>query len=359
MKWPGGTPVQLTTAARGPNTYFGLAWSPDGSLLAFAKGLTPGATTSASIIVLKPDGTLVTNVPMQTPYTYGIPFIWSPDSTMIAYRSFSANPTYQNDGTFLGSLIVVDVHSGKTVKTVTYAAGGSGCGGGGPMSDLGQEIWTVHHRNYGLNEGDIFLWSPDPHSILVSEDCDQYGPAGQVDLSTGKVNYAIPTAGGYQPRGNLIVGLWKDGTLGVTDLSGNHVRALVKAEPFVEPQTYMTLVDHSVWSSDGKSIYYEHDDGIGQVGVDGSNPHQMLKGTALDSDENATVLLLPSPSPNGQFLLYLKATGSNRVGNDGGSGDPTPVATPTIPLTTRWYVAQADGKNPVALPSGITEVAWQ
>jgi Tol biopolymer transport system component len=356
MKWPGGTPLQLTTAARGPNTYSGLTWSPDGSMLAFAKGLTPGAT-SASLIVLKPDGTLVTNVPMQTPFSYGFPLVWSPDSTMLAYRSFSSNPNYQPDGTFLGSLILVNAHSGKTVKTVTYEAGGSGCGGGGDLTDLNQELWTVYHLNYGLNAGDIFAWSPDQRSILVSEDCDQYGQAGQVDLSIGKVNYAVPTEGGYQPGGSLVVGLWKDGTLGLTDLAGNHVRVLASKEPFAEPPTYMTLVGHSVWSSDGKSIYYEHDDGLDQVGVDGSHPHQVVKGTALDSNDNATMILLPRPSPNGQFLLYLKVTGSNRVGNPV-SGDPTPVATPTIPLTTRWYVAQADGTNPVALPQGVIDAVW-
>ena len=87
-------------------------------------------------------------------------------------------------------------------------------------------------------------------------------------------------------------------------------------------------------------------------------PHLVLQGTALDSDDNATVLLLPRPSPNGQFLLYFKMAGSNRVGDDG-SGDPTPVATPTIPLTTRWYVAQADGTNPVALPQGVVDAVWQ
>ena len=78
----------------------------------------------------------------------------------------------------------------------------------------------------------------------------------------------------------MIVGLWKDGTLGLTDLSGNHVRALVKAEPFVQPQTYMTLLGFSAWSPDGKTIYYEHDDSIAQIGVDGSNPSP---GAARDS----------------------------------------------------------------------------
>jgi hypothetical protein len=347
MSWPGGSPKQLTTAAQGPGTYSGLAWSPDGSMLAFAKGIGSGA--SASLIVLKPDGTVVTRVTMQNPLYNSIPFIWSPDSTMIAYR-VGGDGTYLPDGTYDGTLVLVDAHTGKTVKTVTYVAGGSGCGGGGPMSDLASELWTVHHVDFGRYGGDVFSWSADQRSMLVTENCSPHGQVGQVDLSTGNISYTVPLQGSYQPGGNLIVGYWNDGTLGLTDLSGNHVRALVKAD------SQGTQLGFPVWTRDGKAIYYEHDDGIVRIGVDGSNQRQVLAGKAVDSQGNETVLVVPHPSPDGHLLLYLQVTGSTRTPDDG-SGTPQP--TPTIPLTARWYVAQADGTNPIPLPQGIAEAAWQ
>lgn len=351
MTWPGGTPKQLTTDAQGSSSYSGLAWSPDGSLLAVEK--VSASTNNYSLVILKPDGTVVVNEPLPGGSVSDLLFAWSPDSTMLAFRGNGGGEL--PDGTHTGKLFIFDAHTGKTQKTLTFTTGGTGCGGAGPFDPLSQGIWTAHHLGWDYYSGDTFAWSPDGRSILVSEFCSQAG-AAQVDLNTGDTSLPYPSNGGYQPGGNLILGYWHDGTLGLTDLSANHVRALVKPEPYTNPPQYLILLGVAAWTSDGQTIYYEHDDSIWQIGVDASNPHQVVAGTALDSQQNATVQLVPSPSPDGRMLLYLQVTGSNREIN---SGDPTPQPTPTIPLTTRWYVAQADGSNPVSLPQGVKEAAWR
>lgn len=348
MTWPGGTPKQLTTDAQGRSIYYGLAWSPNGSLLAFKEGAI--GNSAGSIIIMKPDGSLVVKAPLQVDTPNEIPFAWSPDSRMVAFRG---EATLDPAGSkYVRKLLLLDAHTGNIVKTLTYdEAGGGGCGGGGG-SDLLYEIWRVEHAGFEIPKDD-FVWSPDGHSLLLTRippgNCAG-GQGIQINLDTGKTDAPYPFIGSYQPGGNLILGYWSDGTLGLTDLSANHVRALVGPEAYVNPPRYLTLLGAAAWASDGQSIYYEHDDSIWQIGVDGSNPHRVVAGTALDSQQNATVQLVPSPSPDGHMLLYFQVRGSNR-----GVDDPAP----TIPLTSQWYIAHADGSNPQPLPQGISDVVWR
>lgn len=351
MTWPGGTPKQLTTdAPAGSPIYAGLAWSPDGSLLAVEKR-TGDTQKPLSMLLLKPDGTVTVNMPLSGGSFGDLAFAWAPDSVWLAFRGRIINEL--PDGTHIGKLYIFDAQSGKTQKILTYKAGGSGCGGTGPFDPLTQEIWAVHHLSWGYTSGNTFAWSPDQRDILLPYVCGE-ARAAELDLSSGDTHLPYPSDGGYQPGGQFILGYWRDGTLGLTDLSANPVRVLVKPEP-ANP-AYLISMGSAVWTGDGQSIYYEHDDGIWQIGVDGSNPHQIVAGTALDGQQNATLALAPALSPDGKLLLYLQVRGSHRAAN---SSDPTPQPTPTIPLTTQWYVAQADGSSPIALPQGIQEAAWQ
>lgn len=349
MTWPGGTPKQLTTDAKSGLHYTGLTWSPDGSMLAVGQGSNRAYVDT--LVILTPDGTVVAKEPLDRG-AYNRPFVWSPDSQFIAYRAGSSGVS--PSGNLIGKLVIANAHTGKTEKTLNYDGGPSGCGGAGPRPALYEVLREVGHVSYEYGAWlDTFAWSNDQNTIAVDYDCGS-GEAAQVNLSTGATSTPYPLDASYQPEGNLVLGLWHDGTLGLTDLSANHVRVLVNPQPY--NPSYMVSLGQSAWTSDGQAIYYEYDDSIWRISVDASNPHQVVAGTALDSQQNATVQLAPSPSPDGRMLLYLQATGSNRNVDP---TDPTPEPTPTIPLTTQWYVAQADGSNPQPLPQGISEAVWR
>ncbi len=337
MEWPNGTPQQLTTDAQANAPYRGLVWSPDGSRLA--------VTRADKLVILKTDGTVVVKIPLPAvpAADTGIPVAWSPDGTRLALPGGST--TGGSSDNEVRKLLILDVQSGKGVKTLTYESGLGGECGAPPVSDLRGTIQSAEHL--------AFFWSPDGQTFLLTRVplglC--FGEQGiQITIASGTTDSLYPSEGSYQPGGNLILGYWRDRTLGLTDRSAVHVRALVPPEQ-PDPQ-YVLGVGLAVWASDGQTVYYEHNDGIWRIEVDGSNARQVVAGTVLDSDKNATVQLVPHPSPDGQMLLYLQAAGSDK-----GVDDPDPP--PAGSTITQWYVAQADGSNPVALPKGVIEAVWR
>ena len=336
-----GTTRQITTDAQANMIqYSGLAWSPDGSTLAVLRTAGNASTqnTTYTLVLLAANGAAPRFMTLTGPLD-DRPFAWSPDSKLIAYRELTGQ--YLSSGNDKAILHILDAQSGQEIKPQTFDRGPSGCGGGG-FGDLTLTIWAAHAAYEGI---DTFAWAPDQQTMLVAYACFD-GPSTQIDLSTGatlSVNY--PKGASYQPGGTLILGLWKNGTLGLVDLSDNHVRPLVQPPPSGSGQ-YAVYLGWASWSPDGQTIYYEYEDSIWSIGADGSNAHQIVAGTPLDSQNVATAQLLPSLSPDGTLLLYLQAHGS--TAND------TNVAE-----TNQWFVAHADGSNPVALPQGVSEAAWQ
>ncbi len=333
MAWPGGTPKQLTTDAQANNvSYERPTWSSNG-MLAVERVRGAFSPEETEMIVFAPDGKETLRVTLPEGY-YGAPFAWSPNGSQIAYR------TVPLDNPLTSEILLVDAQTGKTIKTLTYTSNQNGCGGGG-APPLASAILLVHHSL----RLDTFVWSPDQQSILVSQACND-SKAIAVNVNTGEETPNFPIGAHYQPGGNLLLGLWSDGTLGLTDFSANHVRALLQAPTKVPG--YDISLGASAWSPDGKMIYFEHNNGIWRINVDGSDAQELIAGTADDTQLNATAVFAPSLSPGGN-LLYAQAQGSDNP--EDAAVDSPPVA--------QWYIAKADGSNPQPLPQGISDVVWR
>ena len=346
MTWPQGQPKQLTNDAQaGALRYSGLAWSPDGSRLAVLRESGPQYNPTADELrVLAPDGTVMLHLKLPAA-PYNAPFSWSPDGTSIAYRE-ATNQFDPSTGNARGKIIIVDAQSGATKETVTYDDGGVGCGGAFPP--LLGAVMAAHQAYQGL---DTFLWSADAKSMLVARGCGN-SEAARVDLSNGNTTPGFPAGASFQPGGNLILGDWSDQTgmfLGLADQTGAHQKVLVSAAyPSQNGPTYDNQLGQAVWSPDGKTVYYERENSIWSVGTDGSNPQKIFAGAADDSQMNATVDMLPSPSPDGTLLLYLQLHGSDILGS-GGNQSPT----------SQWYVGQPDGASAMLLPQSATWAVWR
>jgi Tol biopolymer transport system component len=338
MAWPDGTPQKLTTDAK-PNgiTYEGLSWSPDGSALAVQRFNSMNPPQGAELIVLAPNGNMITHAALPQAMDYSTPVAWSPDSKQIAYRATSPGTSINQP---LGEIVLVNAQTGATIKTLTYNNNQGGCGGGG-YPPLLEAIMLTHHSL----RVDTFVWSPDQRDILVSQGCDD-GAAETVNVNTGAQTPGIPIGVHYQPGGNLILGLWSDGTLGLSSGAFKAVRTLQAPQ---DATGYDISLGASTWSPDGQVIYFEHNNGIWRINVDGSGEQELLAGKADDAQKNATAFFAPSVSPDGTLLLYAKAQGSDSA--DFTQSNPVPPV--------QWYVAQVDGSNPQPLPQGVSEVAWR
>lgn len=352
--WPDGTPRQFTNDALQASetdsysdiSYGGLAWSPDGSRLAVLR--TAGSITqeTTDLLVFSPTGKVMLRTRLEGD-THGNP-AWSPDGCALAY------PSYGYPGQ--GDLVMLDAATGQTIKTLSYDFHDYlVCDPSGDQLDIG-----ILDAEGGFLDN-TFVWSPDEQSILLRYNCGTRG-TGRVDLEFGDTTPHYPYYATYRPdthqRQEVILGQWDTGSdtdarpvLGLTDADGNQIRTLVTGPVYTQLPRYANELGRGNWTSNGQAIYYEYEDGIWRINADGSGAHMIVAGTPLDSQGNATVEVVPTPSPDGRMLLYLHLQGNNQS-----RGFPA----------GQWNVAQADGANPVPLPgttlgSGYTslEAIWR
>lgn len=359
---PQGKPRQLTSDAfvnpddLSDSTYYaGLAWSPDGQYLALIRTARTDSASSSELLVFSPAGSLLWKQAMsQSPLSNSL--AWSPDGRFIAYTQATQNYNYGSDGDDLeGELVRVDARTGSITSTLNYDAGPMGaCGGGGDA--LTGVIWAAHRAHMGVN---TFDWSSDGQKMLVAFN-DAGSQSALVALSNGATTSGYPMGASFQPGGQLILGVGRylgsdnfDMPLELTDLAGEQVRILADSTED-GTSSYMNSVGQATWSSDGKTIYYEYQDSIWRITVDGSGAQQIIAGTPLVNDQ-VTVELAPKLSPDGSRLLYLEARGVI---------DETDYSNSSV--TAQWYVALADGSGAFALPQGtlaaqqnIVEAIWR
>lgn len=335
LSLPEGSAVQLTAdALPGTVSYAGLAWSPDGKLLAALRVTHSGQSTTAQLVVLRADGQIILQAPLlAVPYSH--PFAWSPNSRYIAYRILASHPSSNQT-----LLVLLDASSGALHKALTYPFK-QGCGG--KNTALHVAINQIHQTDGGI---DTFGWAPDGNAMLVSSGCANDASL-RVNLSNGAVTSGYPRGAAFQPGGDLLLGVWNTGgsapVLGLRDGDNELVREL-STESVSSPEHYPVLAGLSTWAANGSQVYYEHADGIWRVDADGGASHAIVAGTPLDNQHAATVELSPTISPNGRMLVYCELNGTD---------------TSTGGFRYSWYLAAPDGSNPAILPDVTTGATWQ
>ncbi len=341
MTWPGGTPKQWTTDAQANQVrYSGLAWSPDGSRLAVLRETGPlGNPTGDALMLFAPDGSTAANFSL-IGSPYNTPFAWSPDGRVIAYRT-TTNQFDAATNDIKGRLTIIDAKNGTTKQTLLYDDGGGGCGGAFPP--LLGAVMQAHQAYQGI---DTFTWTPDVSGLLVARDCVN-DSASLVDLTNHATTAGYPAGASYQPgHSGVILGLWSSNgkfSVGLGNTTGMELRVLYSSG---FSSTYDIALGEPVWTPDGQNIYFEHNDGIWTMDANGSFAHQVVAGATNDSQDQATVAMLPSLSPDGSLLLYLQLHGANGAP---GSGS----------VSSQCYVAKSDGSNATALPQGASAAVWR
>jgi WD40 repeat protein len=335
LRLPEGSAVHLTTDAHpGTVTYSGLAWSPDGTLLAVLRVAHSGQSTTSGLVVLRPNGQVVLQVPLPAS-PYGHPFAWSPNSHYIAYRILTSR-----DSSSRALLVLLDARSGALHKALTYPFQ-QGCRGS--HTPLLAAINQLHQVDGGI---DTFGWAPDGDAVLASAGCSNESSV-RIDLTSGAVTTGFPRGATFQPGGDFLLGVWSSGSgtpvLGLRDDTNDYVRSLATVS--VTSSAHIPLLAGlAVWTANGNQIFFEHADGIWHVGADGSGARAVVAGTPLDSQHAATIELAPAIAPDLRMVVYCELKGMD---------------TSKSSITRTWYVAAADGSNPSVLPDVTTESVWQ
>lgn len=336
LSLPHGSASRLTSDAQGGSvSYSGLVWSPNGSYLAAIRETQHGKLAQDDLIVLEADNdTIEVNTPLPaTPY--GQRLIWSPDNHFIAYRLVSSRNTS-------AQLVVAGAITGQRARTRTYPFQPHCVQPATPLRGMIAQA----HVTSSDNGVDTFSWSLDGRSILASANCGNTS-AVRVDLVSGKVVVQYPGNASYQPQGHLLLGTWSNGdgslTLGEGDASGTLTRTLLSAHAATSARYPITL-GAAIWSANGQSLYYEYQDGIWRMDTNGRGVKELVRGSATDAHHMVTIEMAPTPSPDGQMLLYEEVHGADQ--HNGA-------------VTSQWNVLLPGDAQPTILTDVTSEAVWQ
>jgi len=230
-----------------------LAWSPDGSFIAFLIR----TNTSQSIWVINVDGTNPTR------YAAGAYPVWSPDSKQIAYV---ASQNGRNDITVMDSygqnarIVVQGVRSifvgwSPDSKQLVYLSGG---------------VWTVDISAAKLV---VHQLNKDAPSTFAA-----WSPQGkQIAVVSGAAIYLLDAGTGAQQP------LVKNGSTPNWSHDGQHIAYTSAGNVFVidadgTNQKQLAMGSQPLWSPDDKQIAYTNNSTVVVMNADGTNQKQVSSG---------------------------------------------------------------------------------
>jgi TolB protein len=188
----GTNEVKVTNTSGSYKMIYSVAWSPDGSKLAFSRNALPDQEPLANkdIYIINADGTNETNITNDLGAATNIMPSWSPDGSKIIYATIDGIHTMNPDGSDDQLLIsgASDPQWSPDGTKISYKIGGNVYVAGADGSN------AISFGNANLE-----TWSPDSSQLALAVNCNCGRPATikvvQSD-NTNPINIYTPNRGG-------------------------------------------------------------------------------------------------------------------------------------------------------------------